>query len=112
MVGPLWQTVSTLALPSVRTVAALRLRVIWRWCILPKGLPAPLAEPTTFLVYIATQRWHQMEAALKGANDAPIVEGVPVCDERLPGLALLAQSATTRTIQQAKREVVSSCLAS
>jgi hypothetical protein len=70
---------------------------------LPKWLPAPLAEPTTFLVYIAAQQWHQMEAALKGANDALIVEGVPVYDERLPGLALLAQNVTTRIIQQAKR---------
>ena len=71
---------------------------------LPKGLPAPPAQPTTFVVYIATKQWRKVETALKDPADALIVEGVPVYDERLPGLALLAQSVTTKVMQAAKRQ--------
>jgi len=40
---------------------------------------------------------------LADPDDALIVKGVPVYDERLPGLALLAQSVTTKTLQTAQR---------
>ncbi len=34
---------------------------------LPKGLPAPPAQPTTFVVYIAAKQWRKVEAALAGS---------------------------------------------
>jgi hypothetical protein len=67
-----------------------------RLLTLPKGLPAPPVQPTTFVIYIAARQWRKVEAALKDPEDALIVEGVPVYDERLPGLAVLAQSVTTK----------------
>lgn len=70
---------------------------------LPKGLPALPAQPTTFVVYVAAKQWRKVEAALTDPTEALIVEGVPVYDERLPGLALLAQSVTTKALQRAKR---------
>lgn len=59
---------------------------------LPKGLPVPPVQPTTFIVYIAARQWRKVKAALADSDDALIIEGVPVYDERLPGLALLAQN--------------------
>ncbi len=70
---------------------------------LPKGLPVPPAKPTTFVVYIAARQWRKVEAALADPDDALIVEGVPAYDERLPGLALLVQSVTTKGVQAASR---------
>lgn len=72
--------------------------------ILPKGLPTSPPQPTTFVVYIAAKQWHKVEATLKDFNDALIVDGAPVYDERLPGLAVLAQSVTTKVMQAAKRQ--------
>lgn len=65
---------------------------------LPKGLPAPPAQPTTFVVYIAAKQWRKVEAALADPDEVLIIEGVPVYDERLPGLALLAQSVATKAL--------------
>lgn len=71
---------------------------------LPRGLPAPPAEPTTFVVYIAARQWRKVAAALEDADDSLIIEGVPVYDAQLPGLALLAQSVTTKGVQTARRQ--------
>lgn len=71
---------------------------------LPKGLPAPPAQPTTFIVYVAAKQWRTVEAALADPRDVLIVEGVPMYDERLPGVALMAQSVTTKTLQATKRQ--------
>ncbi len=70
---------------------------------LPKGLPALPAEPTTFVVYIAARQWRKVEAALQDPDDVLIVEGLPIYDPQLPGLALLAQSVTTKGLQAARR---------
>ena len=67
---------------------------------LPKGLPAP---PVTFVVYLAARPWRKVEAALKDPDDVLIVEGVPVRDARLPGLALLTQSVTTKCLHAVRR---------
>jgi hypothetical protein len=42
---------------------------------LPKGLPAPPAEPTTFVVYIARKQWNKVAKAIQDPNDKLIVEG-------------------------------------
>ena len=71
---------------------------------LPKGLPVPPAQPTRYIVYIAQKQWQKVAEAIKDPTDALIVEGYPVYDERLPGLAVLTQAITTRNLQRAKRE--------
>lgn len=67
---------------------------------LPKGLPVPPAKPTTFVVYIAAKQWWRVETALADSGDALIIEGVPMYDEHLPGVALLAQNVTTKKQQR------------
>ncbi len=71
---------------------------------LPKGLPVPPAPPTTFVVYVAAKQWRKVEGALADPRDVLIVEGAPMYDERLPGVALMAQSVTTKTLQATKRQ--------
>lgn len=71
---------------------------------LPKGLPEPPAKPTSYIVYIAVKQWGKVAEAIKDPGDVLIVEGYPVFDERLPGIAVLAQNVTTRNLQRAKRE--------
>ena len=71
---------------------------------LPKGLPVPPATPTKYIVYIAQKQWQKVAAAIQDPTDVLIIEGYPVFDERLPGLAVLTQTITTRNLQRAKRE--------
>lgn len=70
---------------------------------LPKGLPLPPAKPTSYIVYIAQKQWAKVAEAIQAADDVLIIEGYPVFDERLPGLAVLTQSITTRNLQRTKR---------
>lgn len=74
---------------------------------LPKGLPVPPAQPTRYVVYIAAKQWQKVADAIKQPDDVLIIEGYPVFDERLPGLAVLTQTITTRNLQRAKREAES-----
>lgn len=74
---------------------------------LPKGLPAPPAKPTSYVVYIAAKQWQKVAEAIKVPDDVLIIEGYPVFDERLPGMAVLTQNITTRNLQRAKREAES-----
>ena len=59
-------------------------------------------KSTTYVIYIAAKQWRKVEAALADSNDALLVEGIPVYDERLPGLAVLAQSVTAKAFQSEK----------
>lgn len=74
---------------------------------LPKGLPVPPAKPTSYVVYIAAKQWAKVAEAIKDPTDVLIVEGYPVYEERLPGMAVLTSNITTRNLQRAKREVES-----
>lgn len=75
---------------------------------LPSGLPAPPAESTTYLVYIAQKQWRKVKDSLnQNADDKLIIEGYPVLDKRIGqggALAVYAQSTTTKLLEQAKRE--------
>ncbi len=71
---------------------------------LPKGLPTPPAEPTTYVVYIAAKQWRKVREALKNPEDVLIVEGYPVFDARLKAVAVFALNATTKLIQRAAKE--------
>ena len=63
----------------------------------------PPATPTKCIVYIAQKQWQRVAEAIQDPTDALIIEGYPVFDERLPGLAVLTQTITTRNLQRAKR---------
>lgn len=51
---------------------------------LPKGLPALTAKPSTFVIYFAANQLRKVKSRLTDPDDALIVGGVPVFDERLP----------------------------
>lgn len=72
---------------------------------LPKGLPAPPAEPTTYLVFIAAKQWGKVKPALDAdPADRLVIEGYPVLDKRIAGgtVCLYAQNVTTTALQRAK----------
>jgi hypothetical protein len=71
---------------------------------LPKGLPAPPAEPTTYVAYIARKQWNKVKEAINNPQDSLIIEGYPVMDPRLKAVAVLVTNVTTKLLQQAKRE--------
>ena len=75
---------------------------------LPKGLPKPPGDPTTYVVYIATRQWQKVKDSInQNSDDKLIVEGYPVFDKRIGkngAMTIYAQSVTTKLIQQAQRE--------
>jgi hypothetical protein len=71
---------------------------------LPKGLPKPPDTPTTYVLYIAHKQWLKVEEAIKNPEDALIVEGFPVYDPELKGVAVFATNVTTKILQRAKRQ--------
>jgi hypothetical protein len=71
---------------------------------LPKGLPIPPTEPTTYVVYITRKQWSKVKEALKNPQDVLIVEGYPMFDSRLKAMAVFALNTTTKFIQQSVRE--------
>ncbi len=71
---------------------------------LPKGLPAPPAEPTTYLVYIARKQWVKVAEAIQAPDDRLIVEGYPAFEKRLGAMVVLTTGVTTKNLQAAKRE--------
>ncbi|MCL4298471.1 MAG: hypothetical protein KJ077_22230 [Anaerolineae bacterium] len=74
---------------------------------LPKELPPPPAEPTTYVVYIARKQWNKVKESLKHPDDKLIIEGFPVFDKRIGQMGTMtvyAQSTTTKLLEQAKRE--------
>lgn len=70
---------------------------------LPKGMPTPPAKLTTYTVYIALKQWAKVEQALTNPDDTLIVEGTPVYDPTLEGIAVYVTNATTKLLQQAQR---------
>lgn len=75
---------------------------------LPKGLPRPPSEPTTYLVFIAKKQWSKVKESIANfPEDKLIIEGYPVYDRRIGqngAMCVYAQNVTTKLIQQAKRE--------
>jgi hypothetical protein len=70
---------------------------------LPKGLPAPPAEPTTYVVYVARKQWVKVAEALHAPDDRLIVEGYPVFEKRLGAMVVLVTNVTTKNLQAARR---------
>jgi hypothetical protein len=71
---------------------------------LPKGLPVPPAEPTTYVVYIARKQWARVAEAIQDPDDKLIVEGYPAFEKRLGAVVVFATQVTTKNLQAAKRE--------
>lgn len=75
---------------------------------LPKELPQPPTEPTTYVVYIAHKQWNKVKDSLsRYPDDKLIVEGYPVFDKRIGqsgAMTVYAQNTTTKLLEQAKRE--------
>ena len=75
---------------------------------LPKGLPQPPGDPTTYIVYIGLKQWRRVrESIQKNPDDKLIIEGYPAFDRRIgPNgtMAVYAQSVTSKLLEQAKRE--------
>ena len=70
---------------------------------LPKGLPAPPTNPTTYTVYFTPKQWNQIAPALADAEDVLIVEGFPASDPAQESIAVYTTRVTTKQLQQAQR---------
>src|SRR5258708_11657509 len=71
---------------------------------LPKGVPQPPKEATVYTVFIAAKQWNKIADAIANPDDVLIVEGLCAFDPDVQGIALFAQSVTTRSVQRAKGE--------
>ena len=71
---------------------------------LPKGIPRPDAQQTTYIVYIGGKQWQKVKAALANPEDVAIIEGTPMWDEEYQAMTVFATSITTKLMQQAKRK--------
>ena len=71
---------------------------------LPKGVPTPPANPTTYTVYIGRKQWKNVETAITNPDDALIIEGFAAYDPELEGIAIFTTNVTTKQLQAAKRQ--------
>lgn len=69
---------------------------------LPKGVPVPPSTRAVYTVYIASKQWRRVADLIRDPSDALIVEGHCVPDPESGGIALLAQTTTTRALQKQK----------
>ncbi|HFE37640.1 MAG TPA: hypothetical protein ENK06_04355 [Gammaproteobacteria bacterium] len=70
---------------------------------LPKGLPAPPATPTVFLILIAAKQWRKVKPYIGDPTNKLIVRGWPVYDKKLGTITVLAQSTTSTLRERAKQ---------
>jgi hypothetical protein len=74
---------------------------------LPKGLPKPPDDPTTYVIYIAMKQWQKIkESVLNNPNDRLIIEGYPRFDRRIGkngAMTIFALNATSKLTQQGQR---------
>ena len=70
---------------------------------LPKGLPAPPASPTVFLVLIAAKQWRKVKPYVGNPENKLIVRGWPVYDKKLGTITVLAQSTTATLLEREKQ---------
>ncbi|NWG17527.1 MAG: hypothetical protein HXY41_12930 [Chloroflexi bacterium] len=71
---------------------------------LPKGVPKPPETPTLYTVYIAAKQWKRIEPALDDPDDQLIIEGTASYDPEIQGVAVFAQSVTSKGLEKKKRE--------
>lgn len=71
---------------------------------LPKGMPRPPADPTSFMVYISKKQWSRVKESLQNPEDVLIVEGFARYDPELEGMAVFALNTITKLSQQKQRQ--------
>jgi hypothetical protein len=71
---------------------------------LPKGIPRPEPNETSYVVYIGGKQWKKVKDALQNPEDVAIIEGTPMWDSQYEALAVFATNVTTKLTQQTKRE--------
>jgi hypothetical protein len=71
---------------------------------LPKGLPAPPAQPTNYLVFVSQKQWRKVADPIKNPQDKLILEGYPTRHPKFAGITVYATQVTTTLLQVAKRQ--------
>jgi hypothetical protein len=71
---------------------------------LPKGLPAPPAQPTNYLVFVSQKQWRKVADPIKNQQDKLIIEGYPTMHPKFAGITVYATQVTTTLLQAAKRQ--------
>lgn len=69
----------------------------------PKGVPTPPETPTLYVVYIGAKQWKKVAEAIQNPEDILIIEGQPLLDAALPGVAVFATNVNTKLLQQASK---------
>ena len=69
---------------------------------LPRGVPRVLEAlgSTLYTIYTAPKQWKKVETALNVPDDILIIEGTCAYDPRLSGMAVFANTLTTRELQR------------
>jgi hypothetical protein len=70
---------------------------------LPKGVPAPQAIKTNYVVYIASKQWKNVADTVNDPEDALIIEGFPQIDAKTGAISVFASNVTSKKLQKAKR---------
>ena len=74
---------------------------------LPKGLPKPPEDPTTYVIYIAMKQWAKIkDSVLNNPNDKLIIDGYPRFDQRIGkkgAMTIFALNATSKLSQKSQR---------
>jgi len=75
---------------------------------LPKGLPKPPGDPTTYIVYMAMKQWLKVKESIEQhPDDVLIIDGYPMFDKRIGktgAMTIYAQNVNSKLIQEARRE--------
>jgi RNA recognition motif len=69
----------------------------------PKGVPAPLDTPTTYVVFIGAKQWKKVAEAIENPEDVLIIEGQAMLDAALSSVLVFATNVNTKLLQQASR---------
>ena len=70
---------------------------------LPKGVPAPQAIKTNYVVYVGLKQWKNVAATVSDPEDVLIVEGFPQIDAKNNAISVFASNVTSKKLQAAKR---------
>ncbi len=71
---------------------------------MPRGVPLPHLTEHTYVVYIASKHWDNIEKALKDETDELLVEGICAFDEEIDKFAIYSTYATTKKLQKKERK--------
>jgi hypothetical protein len=76
---------------------------------LPRGVPTPPSPPTAYKVFVGSKQWSKVEEALADApDDLVVIDGYAAFVPELSGMGLFATSASTKALDEAKKQQVAS----